>query len=115
MTDHPNFREAALACYSMLRGFFNSMDAETAECSKRFLCEVRIVSFFHMIFILMFFPLCLSLIITYVNFQAAEQAASRPGELGYTIALAARYLDFHIQYSINAIILDLKIYVELFM
>ena len=24
------------------------MDAETAECSKRFLCEVRIVSFFHM-------------------------------------------------------------------
>ena len=45
----------------------------------------------------------MSLIITYVYFQAAEQAASRPGELGYTIALAARYLDFHIQYSINAI------------
>ena len=60
-------------------------------------------------------PLCLSLIITYVYFQAAEQAASRPGELGYTIALAARYLDFHIQYSINAIRNDLKIYVELFM
>ena len=95
MTDHPNFREAALACYSMLRGFFNSMDAETSECSKRFLCEVRIVSF-----LCNTIPLYLSFIITYVYFQAAEQAASRPGELGYTIALAARYLHFHMQYSI---------------
>ena len=38
--DRPNFREAALACYSMLRGFMNAMDAESPECSKRFICEV---------------------------------------------------------------------------
>ena len=35
-----NFREAALACYSMLRGFLNTMDAESPDCSKRFMCEV---------------------------------------------------------------------------
>ena len=61
------------------------------------------------IFVYMIFsftiPLCLSLIITYVYFQAAEQAASRPGELGYTIALAARYLKFHIQYSITLFVI----------
>ena len=53
--------------------------------------------------VIRFHCVCHGLIITYVFFQAAEQAASRPGELGYTIALAARYLDFHIQYHINAI------------
>ena len=61
---------------------------------------------YHFIYIIFIFshaiPLCLLLIIIYVYFQAAEQAASRPGELGYTIALAARYLHFHIRYSINA-------------
>ena len=113
MTDHPNFREAALACYSMLRGFFNSMDAETSECSKRFLCEVRIVSFFHMIFII--YDSTMFVIDYYLCFfQAAEQAASRPGELGYTIALAARYLNFHIQYPINDNRNDVETYVKWF-
>ena len=61
-----------------------------------------------------FHCVCHGLIITYVFFQAAEQAASRPGELGYTIALAARYLKFHIQYSITLfVILDVEIYVKL--
>ena len=40
MIDNADFKVAALACYSMLRGFMNSMDAESSDCSKRFMCEV---------------------------------------------------------------------------
>ena len=32
-------RNATLAVYSMFRGFLNVMDAESPECSNRFICE----------------------------------------------------------------------------
>ena len=47
MMQRPDFREAAFACYSMLRGFLNAMDAESSDCSKRFICEVICSQFKH--------------------------------------------------------------------
>ena len=40
--NHPEFREGALASYSMFRGFLNAMDAETPACSKLFICEAAV-------------------------------------------------------------------------